>query len=372
MAYTKDSLWKTVDWWTILLYLILITCGWFSVCGASYDYGEPNFLDFTTRAGKQLMWIGCSLGLGFVLLMLEHRLYDTYAYLIDGILLLLLFGTIFNPHEIKGSRSWIVLGPVSLQPAEFAKFATALALAKSVNVPTFHYVSTAYVAGKTVGRVMEDDMPAVDFNNSYEKSKFDAEKLVRESGFAYTIYRPAIVVGRRSDGVVRKPLAFYRLLEFLGQVKRLTCSKAGISPKGPFTTTLRIQAGATDKVYFVPIDYVQETISKLFMFPVENKTYHITGDSPVSRYDIEKAVCEVLQSHGLSVQKVVENPSKQELLVQKMIGDLMPYFESEIIFDQTNVRKALGDKILDWKLDIDFLRKMITAYYKREIPEVVP
>jgi rod shape determining protein RodA len=73
MAYTKDSLWKTVDWWTILLYLILITCGWFSVCGASYDYGEPNFLDFTTRAGKQLMWIGCSLGLGFVLLMLEHR-----------------------------------------------------------------------------------------------------------------------------------------------------------------------------------------------------------------------------------------------------------------------------------------------------------
>ena len=107
MAYTNDSIWKTVDWWTILLYLILITCGWFSVCGAAMIMVNPNFLDFTTRAGKQLMWIGCSLGLGFVLLMLEHRLYDTYAYLIYGILLLLLFGTIFNPHEIKGSRSWI-------------------------------------------------------------------------------------------------------------------------------------------------------------------------------------------------------------------------------------------------------------------------
>ena len=248
----------------------------------------------------------------------------------------------------------------------------ALALAKAVNVPSFHYVSTAYVAGKTAGRVMEDDMPATDFNNSYERSKFDAEKLVRESGFPYTVYRPAIVVGRRSDGVVRKPLAFYRLLEFLGQVKRLSCSKAGISPKGPFTTSLRIQAGATDKVYFVPVDYVQEAIAKLFMAPVENRTYHITGDSPVSRYDIEKAVCEVLQAQGLSVLKVVENPTKQEILVQKMIGDLMPYFESEIIFDQTNVRKALGDAALDWKLDIDFLRKMITAYYKRENPEVVP
>lgn len=133
----KDSLWKTVDWWTIALYVILVICGWFSVCGASYDYGDPDFLDITTRAGKQLMWIGCSLALGFVLLMLEDRLYDTYAYLVYGFMLLLLFGTIFNPHEIKGSRSWIVLGPVSLQPAEFAKFATALALAKYVGEFTF-------------------------------------------------------------------------------------------------------------------------------------------------------------------------------------------------------------------------------------------
>lgn len=137
MGYRKDSIWKAVDWWTIGLYLILLVCGWFSVCGASYDYGEPNFLDFGTRAGKQLMWMGCSLCLGFVLLMLEDKFYDAYAYLIYGILLLLLFGTIFNPHEIKGSRSWIVLGPVSLQPAEFAKFATALALAKFMGEYTF-------------------------------------------------------------------------------------------------------------------------------------------------------------------------------------------------------------------------------------------
>lgn len=137
MAYRKDSIWKTVDWWTIALYVILVMCGWLSICGASYDYGDPDFFSLSTRAGKQLMWIGCSFGLGFVLLMIEERFYDTYAYLIYGILLLLLFGTIFNPHEIKGSRSWIVLGPVSLQPAEFAKFATALALAKYIGEHTF-------------------------------------------------------------------------------------------------------------------------------------------------------------------------------------------------------------------------------------------
>ena len=119
------------------MYVILVMCGWLSICGASYDYGDPDFFSLSTRAGKQLMWIGCSFGLGFVLLMIEERFYDTYAYLIYGILLLLLFGTIFNPHEIKGSRSWIVLGPVSLQPAEFAKFATALALAKYIGEYTF-------------------------------------------------------------------------------------------------------------------------------------------------------------------------------------------------------------------------------------------
>ncbi len=138
MDYRRDSIWKRVDWWTITIYLLLIVCGWFSICGASYDYGEPNFFDFATRSGKQLMWMGCAVTLGFIILMIEDHVYDTYAYLLYGVMLLLLFGTIFNPHEIKGSRSWIVLGPVSLQPAEFAKFATALALGKFMGEYTFN------------------------------------------------------------------------------------------------------------------------------------------------------------------------------------------------------------------------------------------
>lgn len=137
MAYKKDNIFKNVDWWTVLLYLLLVICGWFSICGASYDYGEPNFFDFGLRSGKQLIWIACSLGLASVILSLDHRFFDTYAFLIFGILLLLLFATIFNPHEIKGSKSWIVLGPVSIQPAEFAKFGTALALAKFMGEFTY-------------------------------------------------------------------------------------------------------------------------------------------------------------------------------------------------------------------------------------------
>ena len=75
MVTRNDSLWKTLDWVTIGIYLLLIVGGWFSVCGASYDYGDRDFFDFSTRAGKQFVWIICSFGLGFVLLMLEDRMY---------------------------------------------------------------------------------------------------------------------------------------------------------------------------------------------------------------------------------------------------------------------------------------------------------
>lgn len=137
METRSVSLWKTLDWVTIGIYLLLIIGGWFSVCGASYDYGDRDFLDFSTRAGKQFMWIICSFGLGFILLMLEERMYDMFAYLVYIGLILLLIVTIFIAPDTKGSRSWLILGPVSLQPAEFAKFATALALAKFMNAYSF-------------------------------------------------------------------------------------------------------------------------------------------------------------------------------------------------------------------------------------------
>ena len=141
MAHQTDkqpSVLRSLDWWTIGIYLCLLAFGWLSVCGASYTYGDTDILSLGTRSGMQIVWIGTSICLGFVLLMLDDRFYDTFAYIIYAILLLLLFATIFNPHEIKGSRSWLVLGPLRLQPAEFAKFATALAVAKLMSTYGFN------------------------------------------------------------------------------------------------------------------------------------------------------------------------------------------------------------------------------------------
>ena len=124
------SVLRSIDWWTIAIYVALLAFGWLSVCGASYTYGETDIFSLTTNSGKQIMWIGTSLMLGLVLLLLDDRFYDTFAYIIYIGLVLLLFATIFNPVSTKGSHSWLVLGPVKLQPAEFAKFATALAVSK--------------------------------------------------------------------------------------------------------------------------------------------------------------------------------------------------------------------------------------------------
>lgn len=131
----RNSVWRSLDWATILIYMALLAFGWISICGASYDFSlEGNIFSFDSRSGMQIVWIGTSLALGFVLLMMDDKIYDTFAYVIYAFMLVLLFVTPFLARDIKGSQSWIKIGPFSFQSAEFAKCATALALAKFMSV----------------------------------------------------------------------------------------------------------------------------------------------------------------------------------------------------------------------------------------------
>lgn len=147
----QQGILQSLDWWTVGIYLALLVLGWMSVCGASYTYGDTEIFSMSTRSGMQIIWIGTAISLGFVILMMDDRFFDTFAYPIYIAFLILLFATIFNPHEIKGSRSWLVLGPLRLQPAEFAKFATALAVAKLMSTYGFdihnlkHFATAAMV-----------------------------------------------------------------------------------------------------------------------------------------------------------------------------------------------------------------------------------
>ncbi len=145
MAIRNVNLWRSVDWFTIILYFILVACGWLSICGASYDFGETDFFSFDSNPGKQLVWIGCASLLGIVLLNIEKKYYELLAYPVYVAFVILLAVTIFVAPDIKGSHSWLVLGPIRIQPAEFSKFATALALARLLSSYGFSMAKRADV-----------------------------------------------------------------------------------------------------------------------------------------------------------------------------------------------------------------------------------
>lgn len=134
---TKSIL-HSLDWVTIFLYILLVTAGWFSVVGATYNFGDNTIVDFSTRAGKQLIWIGLSLVWAFLLLMVDEKIYNTFSNLFYIAMMFLLLITPFLASDIKGSYSWIKIGSLSLQPAEFAKTATALALARFMGTYGFN------------------------------------------------------------------------------------------------------------------------------------------------------------------------------------------------------------------------------------------
>lgn len=138
-----ENIKSSIDWITLALYIILVLAGWASIYGASYQYENAvSMFDLSGRAGMQLVWIGTSLVIGFVLLKLDANLYDVLAYYIYIGAMALLFLTVLIAPDIKGSRSWLVItDTIRLQPAEFAKFAVALTLAKFMSSYGFKLIS---------------------------------------------------------------------------------------------------------------------------------------------------------------------------------------------------------------------------------------
>lgn len=149
----NKNIFANLDWVTLGLYLALVVIGWFSIYAATYDEEQTQLFNLSTSHGKQLFFIGLSLFIGVVILIFDSKFFTTFAYPIYGLVLLLLVGVLIFGATIKGSKSWIRLGSFSLQPAEFAKFAVSLALAKffsglNVNIKT---TSSKIAVGAIIG-----------------------------------------------------------------------------------------------------------------------------------------------------------------------------------------------------------------------------
>ena len=119
-----------IDWWTIVLFLVIALFGWLNIYGSSYSFDQTSIWDFSNRAGKQLVWLATAVVMGAIILMIEEKAYDVLGYIFYAAMIVLLIITPIFARDIKGSYSWLTIGPISLQPAEFAKCFTAIAVAK--------------------------------------------------------------------------------------------------------------------------------------------------------------------------------------------------------------------------------------------------
>jgi rod shape determining protein RodA len=127
---SRNNIYRNIDWWTILIYIALVLLGWISIYAAIFDEAHSSILDMSQSYGKQLIWIGTSILLALIILITDAKFFSTFSFLIYLLTLGLLVGVLIFGKEIAGSKSWFQFGGFSLQPAEFAKFATSLALAK--------------------------------------------------------------------------------------------------------------------------------------------------------------------------------------------------------------------------------------------------
>ena len=131
------NIFESIDWITIFLYLIMVIFGWMNIFAVNYNEQFNSIFDLNQEYGKQLIWILISFISVFVLFIIDYKFYPFFAYLIYGLAILSLLAVLIFGIYIHGSKSWLTVFGLNIQPSEFAKIATSLAIAK--------YLSSFYV-----------------------------------------------------------------------------------------------------------------------------------------------------------------------------------------------------------------------------------
>lgn len=126
----RKNIFNNIDWTLTILYLVMVLLGWINIYASVYNEEYNSIFDISQSYGKQMIWIATSLFIALVILLTDARFFSTFAFAIYGFMIFLLLVVLAVGTEISGSKSWFQVGGFGLQPAEFAKFATNLALAR--------------------------------------------------------------------------------------------------------------------------------------------------------------------------------------------------------------------------------------------------
>lgn len=126
----NKSLFTNIDWTLVSIYLVMLFFGWLNIYAANFGEGTHDLMSMSTEPGKQLFWIGSSFIWILLILIIDGKFYTTFSYFMYAITILLLIGVLVVGKEIGGAKSWYAIGSFSMQPSEFAKIGTLLALSK--------------------------------------------------------------------------------------------------------------------------------------------------------------------------------------------------------------------------------------------------
>jgi len=132
----REKILNSIDWLTILLYAMLVFMGWISIYSASSGAEPGSIFDLSERYGKQMLWIGMAVVLAIVILIIDAKFFSGFSFFIYLLMIALLVAVLLFGKTVAGSRSWFQIGSFAIQPSEFAKFATALALARYLSMPS--------------------------------------------------------------------------------------------------------------------------------------------------------------------------------------------------------------------------------------------
>ncbi|MCX8043165.1 MAG: SDR family oxidoreductase [Desulfobacterota bacterium] len=246
--------------------------------------------------------------------------------------------TTFDPAQAQ--RQWVV----NVEGTEhMVRFALGTPAAEQ-----FHYVSTAYVAGDRTDLVREEELDkGQGFLNGYEKSKFFAEKMLRqyvqEQGLRVTFYRPSIIVGDSQSGKTILFNGMYLFMRFFEVAKH---SQRVMEQNGKVIIPVRCLGNPACTKNFVHIDYVVKTIGALFRTPAAHGgTYHITHDNPPTMEMLRQCIEQVLDISGISLVDASsferEPPNELELVFQDQIKPYAAYLMTEPRFERRAITAVL-------------------------------
>ncbi len=238
--------------------------------------------------------------------------------------------------------------------------------AQKAGIRDFHHVSTAYVCGQRHGVVPETDAdPQADFGNDYERSKAEAETIVRQAfGHRATIYRPSVIIGDSQTAFTSTYRGFYTAV----QISWLIARTSGATASRDFIHNLGF--GADDCKNLVPVDWVSQAISGIMQDSTQvGNVFHITNPELTPTATIEEAICTAIAQTQPAVGQVASSVKRVTLSsigFESGMDVYRSYFRTDPLFDSRNTESVLAGcpcpivdrsmliKLCRWAMDAKF------------------